>query len=354
MFAQSLESWPETSVTTSTGSSHNMFHGATAFHSRFSCPSGNHGPPVKCTCKPGSCLDDTNFKDAVEACLSESAEDGRCVSYGTVTTGFGIMEDWDTSLVTDMSFTFGANRSYSADFNADISRWDTSGVKTMRGMFNAATTFNQEIGSWNVSQVTDMSSMFEDAENFNMTISDWDTSMVTSMERMFAGSISFSQPVLLWNTSNLENTTNMFLEATAFMSLHACSEDGPPESCACAECLTDFTFNSSLASCLAEDPEYGLCENFGASSGFGVMPDWNVRHVADMRGAFKDRSTFNGDITLWDTRSVTTMESMFQNAIAFAREISDWEGFAANTPQSGIFLELFNSTQILNVKTRRF
>ena len=110
---------------------------------------------------------------------SESAEDGRCVSYGTVTTGFGIMEDWDTSLVTDMSFTFGANRSYSADFNADISRWDTSGVKTMRGMFNAATTFNQEIGSWNVSQVTDMSSMFEDAENFNMTISDWDTSMVT-------------------------------------------------------------------------------------------------------------------------------------------------------------------------------
>ena len=60
---------------------------------------------------------------------------------------------------------------------------------------------------------------------------------------------------------------------------------------------------------------------FRASSGFGVMPDWNARHAADMRGAFKDRSTFNGDITLWDTRSVTTMESMFQNAIAFARGI---------------------------------
>ena len=35
------------------------------------------------------------------------------------------------------------------------------------------------------------------------------------------------------------------------------------------------------------------------------------------------------------------MESMFQNAIAFAREISDLEGFAANTPQSGIFLGAF-------------
>ena len=62
MFAQSLESWPETSVTTSTGSSHNMFHGATAFHSKFSCPSGNHGPPVKCTCSDlNLCMFDSKF-----------------------------------------------------------------------------------------------------------------------------------------------------------------------------------------------------------------------------------------------------------------------------------------------------
>ena len=57
-----------------------------------------------------------------------------------------------------------------------------------------------------------------------------------------------------------------------------------------------------------------------------------------MRGAFQDRSIFNGDISLWDTSSVTNMESMFRNAIAFAREIAVWEGFAASSSQDGIFL----------------
>ena len=50
-FAQSLESWPETTSTLATnwyGPTHEMFNGATAFRSKFSCPSGNYGPPVKC------------------------------------------------------------------------------------------------------------------------------------------------------------------------------------------------------------------------------------------------------------------------------------------------------------------
>ena len=50
-FARSLESWPETTSTLATnwyGPTHEMFNGATAFRSKFSCPSGNYGPPVKC------------------------------------------------------------------------------------------------------------------------------------------------------------------------------------------------------------------------------------------------------------------------------------------------------------------
>ena len=231
MFAQSLESWPETSVTTSTGSSHNMFHGATAFHSRFSCPNGNHGPPVKCTCKPGSCLDDTDFKDGWSVFERVCRGWKMCFLVLSQQVSHHGRLGYVWLLICHLRLS---NRSYSADFS-NISRWDTSGVKTMR-MFNAATTFNQEIGSWNVSQVTDMSSMFEDAENFNSSRLGY---VHSSSMGMFAGSISFSQPVLLWNTSNLENTTNMFLEATAFMSLHACSEGGPLKF-NCAECLTDF------------------------------------------------------------------------------------------------------------------
>ena len=104
MFAQSLESWPETSVTTSTGSSHNMFHGATAFHSRFSCPNGNHGPPVKCTCNSNNCpLTDSLFLTQIQACLEASPVDGLC---SDSLSKYGSLPDWDVSDVTNMSHAF--------------------------------------------------------------------------------------------------------------------------------------------------------------------------------------------------------------------------------------------------------
>ena len=136
VFDQNLATWPETSVTSNNVAL--FVYQAPAFELKYSCPNSYNGPPIKCVCKEGGCLDNTNFKASIEACLAESPEDGKCFSYGTITTDFGIMEDWDTSSVIDMSFAFGANcdnfatdcnRSYSAIFNADISRWNTSSVK---------------------------------------------------------------------------------------------------------------------------------------------------------------------------------------------------------------------------------
>ena len=52
--------------------------------------------------------------------------------------------------MTDMSLLF-----YGAwDFNADISKWNTSAVTRMEGMFNWAKAFNQDLSSWDVMAVT--------------------------------------------------------------------------------------------------------------------------------------------------------------------------------------------------------
>ncbi|GMI19423.1 hypothetical protein TrCOL_g4754 [Triparma columacea] len=103
----------------------------------------------------------------------------------------GPINNWDTSLITDMSYLFcgyntgdcdcGSLCSEYQQFNEDISGWDTSQVTSMSYMFFAAYDFNQDISGWDTSQVTSMSSMFRSAFNFNQDISGWGTSQVTSM-----------------------------------------------------------------------------------------------------------------------------------------------------------------------------
>src|SRR6056300_153129 len=64
--------------------------------------------------------DNATFTAAIAACLAEAPVDGKCVNYGTVTTDFGEMPDWDTSLVTDMSSAFDNQAGDKPNFNADI------------------------------------------------------------------------------------------------------------------------------------------------------------------------------------------------------------------------------------------
>ena len=164
--------------------------------------------------------DNATFTAAIAACLAEAPVDGKCTNYGTVTTNYGEMSNWDTSLITDMSNAFGdefGNKPFDvAIFNADISAWNTSNVTNMRDMFFYAAAFNQDIGGWDTSSVTNMLSMLRFTNNFNQDISAWNTSNVTRMDWMFRGALAFNQDISSWDTSKVTTFGRMFRSAPAF------------------------------------------------------------------------------------------------------------------------------------------
>jgi len=73
-----------------------------------------------------------------------------------VVARYGPIEDWNTSLVTDMSHLF-CNKS---TFNADISKWNVENVTTMFFMFYYAQAFNQNLSDWNPEKCMNFQSMF--------------------------------------------------------------------------------------------------------------------------------------------------------------------------------------------------
>ena len=122
------------------------------------------------------------------------------------------MSRYITSRVTDMSGLF--EEAY--DFNQDISAWDVSNVTNMRFMFYNAKAFNQDIGAWDVGRVTYMHYMFDQATSFNQDIGNWDVSQVTYIYGMFWLASSFNQDISRWDVSNLTYMSGMFYDAKAF------------------------------------------------------------------------------------------------------------------------------------------
>ena len=107
---------------------------------------------------------------AVRACIFQNSEGLQCCSgHTSCYLGAGYeeiavdIEDWDTSLITDMSSLFKNHGvvGNTQSFKADISRWDTAQVTDMQQMFLGASAFNQDIGSWNTAQVKNMADMFD-------------------------------------------------------------------------------------------------------------------------------------------------------------------------------------------------
>ena len=128
----------------------------------------------------------------------------------------GNINDWDVSLITDMSDLFFCCYNLNCNkkihhFNQPINNWNVSNVTNMSSMFYNCKEFNQPINNWNVSNVTNISYMFISCKEFNQPINNWNVSNVTNMNYMFLGCDMFNQPIHNWNVSNVTKMCSIFL-----------------------------------------------------------------------------------------------------------------------------------------------
>jgi len=204
------------------------------------------------------------------------------------------MNEWDTSQVTVMNYTFSG----ASSFNQNISNWDTSKVTKMDSMFYGAYVFNQSIGGWDVSNVKDMSTLFYNADSFTQDISNWDTSNVLNMYAMFMNNDAFNGNISNWDTRNVYIMQSMFNNADAF---------------------NQPIGNWNVSNVTNMYYMFAFTANFNQN-----LENWNTQRLTTMRSMFEDALSFNGSLANWDTRNLQTMVYAFKGATNFNGNISNW------------------------------
>jgi surface protein len=246
---------------------------------------GGSGPDQHFTCSGFKPETKDALQTAVDLWVSDNA---------IALASYGEINDWDVSLMTDLTELF-----WYLDFDSNISSWDVSNVTSMKKLFYYNESFNQDISSWDVSNVTDMSNMFK-GSSFNQDLNSWDVSSVTNMNGTFEQT-DYNGDISTWDVSNVTNMITMFS-------------------------YTSFSGDLSNWDVSSVTNMYGT---FDHSSGNVDLSSWDVSSVTSMNRMFWD-SNFNQDISSWDVSSVTNMSEMFWDS-NFNQDISSWDVSNVNT-----------------------
>ena len=132
-------------------------------------------------------------------------------------------QNFDTSLITDMSYMFSGCTSL---LNLpDISNWNTVNVTNMSYMFSNCQNLKYlpDISKWNTTNVTDLSHMFSDCISLLKfpDISNWDTGKVNNLSGIFrnCNKITVLPDISKWNTNNVTNMSYMFYNCESLSNL---------------------------------------------------------------------------------------------------------------------------------------
>ena len=290
--------------------------------------------------------DREEFVAAVTKCLEVDPVHGNCPD-----SEYGVMSEWDVSLVKDFSYAFSGQTT----FNADISAWDTRSAESFERTFNECGTFNQDLSKWNTASVTSIKGMFSAASAFDSDLSGWVTSKITDMSYAFSMAHSFRGVGLSgWDTSEVVTLESTFNGATVF------DEDISNWSTTKVTSMM-MTFGTDSGSSVAFNQPIGTWDTssvttmvnmFYANENFNQPLKWNTSLVQNMANMFTIASAFNGELITdkalgyWDTSLVQNFRSMFYGS-SFNQDISGWDTSSA-TDMSFMFSNLENFNQDLS------
>ena len=204
------------------------------------------------------------------------------------------LEKFNTSNVTDMGNMF---YNMSSLEQLDVSSFDTSKVTTMRFMFNRLKKIKKlDLSHFNTSNVTDMTAMFQNMESLEqLNVSSFDTSKVTNMAWMFNDASKLKKLDLSnFNTSNVTSMKIMFQNMESLEELNISNFD--------TDKVTDMEY---MFGC-------GNISNGCVLREIKGLENFNTANVTTMRCMFiNQRELRTLDLSSFDTRKVKDMTGIF-------------------------------------------
>lgn len=219
---------------------------------------------------------------------------------------------FDTSNVEDMSYMFATPGNIDP---IDFSRFNTSKVKNMEGMFYNSFLPSLDIRNFDTSNVENMKRMFDGLKNVrNLDLSGWNVKKVNNVQGIFSHSNKIQSLNLSgWQMDSVTDMSSMFRYSRDLISLN----------------LTGFTTKN------VTNMEYMFAD---ASKLADLdLSSFDTSKVTNMHGMFYNMGSLNNiNLSSFNTSNVTDMSEMFYMPLT-------------KPPISNLDLSSFNTSNVTNM-----
>ena len=224
---------------------------------------------------------------------------------------------FDNSNAEDMSYMFGTSGMTTTENidPIDFSRFNTSKVKNMKGMFSYSFLPSLNIRNFDTSNVENMGQMFDTLMNVrNLDLSGWNVKKVNNIQGIFTR-LNKIQSLNLsgWQMDSVTDMRSMFTDFSNLTSLN----------------LTGFTTKN------VTNMEYMFA---GVSKLADLdLSSFDTSKVTNMHGMFNNMGSLNNiNLSSFNTSNVTDMSEMFSMTVT-------------NPPISSLDLSNFNTSNVTNM-----